>query len=167
MDAFVTALVGNAKNTPYFHLDGYMDRWWLAPHDNEDKVSARIHQILRSDTDVAMHDHPWSSISIVLDGGYWEVLPLSQDQHPARDALFHQVVWRAPGDVVQRRASDRHKILLPEGKSAWSLFIMGQWEKDWGFYDAEQGFMYWRDYLRDYTTSTSSDPAPGESARAR
>lgn len=163
MDSFVKALVENAKNTPYFHLDGYIDRWWLAPYEDGKPVSMRIHHIQRSDEGAFLHDHPWPSISIPLDSGYFEKLPLDQSQAPALDSAEYTVVWRAPGDVVSRKASDRHQILLDPGKEAWSLFIMGPWEKDWGFY-LPTGFVYWRDHLQQYEPD---DPPPGASAVAR
>lgn len=29
----VDKLIARAKRTPYFHLDGYMNRWWLVPYN--------------------------------------------------------------------------------------------------------------------------------------
>lgn len=33
----VDYLIRRAKRTPYFHLDGYMRRWWLVPYEREIK----------------------------------------------------------------------------------------------------------------------------------
>lgn len=33
----VNHLIERAKRTPYFHLDGYMNRWWLVPYERVEK----------------------------------------------------------------------------------------------------------------------------------
>lgn len=150
-------LIERAKQNPYFHLDGYMERYWLTPFDPDASSNIRIHRILRSDDDRAMHDHPWPSTSVILKGGYWEVMPLRQDQDPKLDMILFTREWRQAGDVVQRNAYTRHRIVMPENQECWSMFIMGRYEQKWGFYTPE-GKVYWRDYLNDYTSNTSSDP---------
>lgn len=150
-------LIEQAKQTPYFHLDGYMERYWLYPFQ-EGRVNTRIHHILRSDSDRHFHDHPWPSTSVILKGGYWEILPLDQNQPPELDEEFRKYHWRAEGDIITREAKHRHAIELPKGQTAWSMFIMGNMEQQWGFYLPE-GKQYWREYLNDYTTSTMTDPA--------
>lgn len=165
-DTMASALIEQSKATPYFHLEGYMERWWLqrpAGHGEQSDVSdrnqtghaARVHHILRSDSDRAFHCHPWPSTSIILLGGYWELLPLDQAQHPCSDAKYHRKLWREPGDVVQREATDRHRIILPEGQTAWSLFLMGDYEKSWFFHDAVRGKVPWREYLGEESRSVT------------
>lgn len=148
-------LVEQAKKNPYFHLDGYMERYWLYPFQN-DGMNIRIHHVLSSDKDRHHHDHPWPSTSIILQTGYWEIMPKDQEQDPSLDATEFVRIWRAPGDVVTRKATDRHSLELEPGTTAWSMFIMGPLEQKWGFY-TEEGKVYWRDYLNDYTTKTASD----------
>jgi hypothetical protein len=75
-------IIARAQRTPYFHLDGYMNRWWLfrigrGPVDYSGHVmprwlGGRVHQILRSDSDRHSHCHPWPYLTIILRGGYWE-----------------------------------------------------------------------------------------------
>lgn len=156
-------IINEAKRTPYFHLkDGdsgeiYMERYWLTPFDASASQNIRIHHIMRSDTDRAHHDHPWPSTSIILKGGFWELTPKDQSQPPALDEVEFNRDWRKPGDVIRRAAKDRHRLEIPPGGSCWTMFIMGKAEQDWGFYDKEQGWSYWRDYLQDYSTVTASD----------
>lgn len=149
----VDRIIARAKRTPYFHLDGYMERYWLyksgACEPNHTSVGVRIHRILRSDSDRHFHDHPWPSISIVLRGGYWEVMPESQSQEPFLDPYRWRRIWRGPGAIVFRRAHHRHRIEIPEGQDSWSMFIMGRYAKHWGFYTA-RGFIYWRTYLAQH-----------------
>lgn len=163
METFLQTLRAKVESTPYFHLDGYMERWWAtSAADVAHKVNVRLHHILRSDKDEHFHDHPWESISILIAGGYHEVTPTSQTQDPKLDRINNVTEWRGPGSIVHRKANDRHRILVPEGTTAWSLFITGEWEKDWGFYTPE-GFIYWRLYLNQW----DADPAPGEATEAR
>lgn len=150
--SIVDRIIARAKRTPYFHLAGYMERFWLfrdhagEGDEHHKRLAARVHHILRSDLDRHFHDHPWPTISIVLRGGYWEVVPSDQDQHPAFDPYRWRRVWRGPGAIVFRRARHRHRLEIPEGATAWSLFIMGRYAKKWGFYTST-GFVYWRTYL--------------------
>lgn len=144
-NVFVNWIIRRAQRTPYFHLPAYMERWWLRrppKHGAQDDVSEtrrtgwgiRVHHTMASDNDRALHDHPWSNISIVLRGGYWELMG---------DGNY---VWRAPGSIVVRRAADKHRLIIPKGSTCWSLFFMGRWQRDWGFWPS-WGWTYWRDYL--------------------
>ena len=155
--SLVDRLIARAKRTPYFNLEGYMERYWLLkPNGMKDEgepkrkllpdLGIRIHRILRSDTDRHLHDHPWGSMSIVLCGGYLEVMPLDPNQDPALDETQTIAVWRKPGAIVFRKAHSRHRLVLPEGKDCWSMFWTGPYRKGWGFYTA-QGFVPWRKYL--------------------
>lgn len=71
-----------------------------------------IHKILKSDLG-DLHDHYWSYITVILKGGYWET---------NENGSF----WRGPGYVGFRKASDRHSLRIPEGKSAWTLLFVGR-----------------------------------------
>jgi hypothetical protein len=164
MDDFVKALIERVQTTPYFHLDGYQERWWAQPCEEGQPLSMRVHHLLRSDTDAALHCHPWPNISVVMSGGYWDITPLSQDQHPSLDAASFKRVWCGPGAIVSRKATDRHRIEILDGSEAWSLFIMGAWERDWGFW-LPTGWVYWRDYLG--VPLAEPDPAPGSVSKAR
>lgn len=132
----------------------------------------RLHHIKRSDRDRTLHDHPAASISLVLENGYWEVLPYQPkdeldviDYHSQLDLLPYlrtdndkpyltemNIHWRAPGAIVVRRATDSHRIIIPNGSpGSVSLFIMFKRTNKWGFYpDIERGGMRkvpWREYL--------------------
>ena len=51
----------------------YLRRWWIIPRNR--LFNIYLHQILRSDDDRALHDHPWINCSIILKGRYMEVTP--------------------------------------------------------------------------------------------
>lgn len=88
-----------------------------------------IHKLCRSDYDRALHDHPWAFISLVLWGGYGE-------EH-------HEITWgndvhftghRGVGSIAYRPATWRHRVLIQEGKPAWTLVLMGPRVRRWGFW---------------------------------
>ena len=136
------AIIERAKRTPYIHLDGYMNRWWLLPY-NRFGIAARVHQILRSDEDRHPHDHPWWYVTIILRGGYWEITPVSA--RFSDDTWLATRRWRGPGSILFRRAQSFHCIELPTSwgevsDDCWTLFITGPKRKDhdpnhscWGF----------------------------------
>lgn len=44
-----------------------------------------------------------------------------------------QVHWRGPMDVIRRHAESLHRLVIPQGTQAWSLFIMRPKIREWGF----------------------------------
>jgi hypothetical protein len=78
-----------------------------------------LHEILRSDEDKCLHDHPWPFITIILRSGYREQLPSG-------------TFWRRPGTLLLRPARSAHRIEVD--KPAWSLVIVGRKWRAWGFF---------------------------------
>lgn len=169
LSQFAGKVINQGLSTPYIHLDGYMDRFWVTPNPKDDDLyeqtaSARLHHILRADTDLYMHDHPFDSVTLILAGGYVEIVPHDQKQDMLLDSTHWTSHIRQPGDIIFRKATDRHKIIsiAPDPYESWSLFMTGPWRQDWGFYTPE-GKVYWREYLNEW----GADPAPGTSVGAR
>lgn len=142
-------LLERAKRTPYWHLSGYMERFWIVPycyagseHDTgcgrvswrqplirilqECGIAARVHHILRSDKGREPHDHPWSYLTIVLRGGYRE------ERYDELGDLISSK-WHGPGSILWRPANSWHRLLIPNGETAWTLFITGRKGQIWGF----------------------------------
>lgn len=118
----------------------YLRRWWIVPRN--EGCNVYLHEILRSDDDRAGHDHPWANTSFLIDGEYEEVLfdPLE----PWREA---RRVRRVAGDVARREATDTHRLIVPEGGRAISLFMTGPKVRDWGFWCPDgRGWVHWRDF---------------------
>lgn len=112
----------------------YMRRWRFLP---DWLPGVRIHNILESDDDRALHDHPFSFVTIILKGGYWEYLADGSK------------TWHGPGSVLYRQAKTMHRIelrrdctvppnefhstcdgdLLP----AWTLVFRTRYFREWGF----------------------------------
>lgn len=126
----------------------YLRRWWLIPRNRFFNIY--LHEILRSDDDRALHDHPWWNVSIILKGGYVEHVPGGRHS-------------RTRGDIVFRRAKTAHRLELgvrlhvtdqPEADGVryefgdvpcWSLFITGPRVRQWGFHCAS-GWKHWREF---------------------
>lgn len=144
-------LINYAKRTPYYHLAGYMERFWLVPYTSAGSagrdddgtgvlrfrdhpvkallqkfMAARIHHILRSDLGRDPHDHPWPYVTIILKGGYFE-----QRFNDAGEKVSAK--WHGAGSILYRPAGSWHKLTLPPGETAWTLFITGKYQNKWGF----------------------------------
>lgn len=110
----------------------YMLRWWIIPKNPFFNIY--LHNILRSDDDRALHDHPWFNCSIVLSGGFFEVTPMGR-------------FWRKPGAIRFRSAWSLHRLelaldpsnVIPDSngdyapRPAWTLFVTGPVLRQWGF----------------------------------
>lgn len=121
----------------------YMRRWWVIPRNR--RFNIYLHNIVRSDDDRALHDHPWWNVSILLRGYYREVTP---------DGVF----TRGRGSIVFRRAEASHRLEV-DGPT-WSLFITGPNVREWGFW-CPQGWKHWRKFV-DMTDTGAVGPGCGE-----
>ena len=120
--------------------DPYIRRWWILPRNRWFNIY--LHNILRSDDDRALHDHPWWNVSIVLKGGYVEVLP---GPGGVTDPDTFRRIWRRPGSVLARRAGAAHRLEIHD-RSAWTLFITGPRIREWGFY-CPRGWVFWKRFV--------------------
>lgn len=161
-DTFVQDLIDRAQHTPYSHLEGYMNRWWVNPPKDGIQTTARIHQILRSDADRHLHDHPWDYTSVILRGCYIEERAIPGGDYHGR--LTEKTMYKA-GSVIQRVAADAHKLVLPDGP-VWSLFISGPYVQRWGFLTPE-GKVSWREYLGEAAVLDYESSNPFNSSEKR
>lgn len=115
--------------------DSYLHRWFLAPCNPN--ANLYLHHFLSSDPDV-MHDHPWNSTSIILEGSYIEVTPVGE-------------FLREPGTITTRKATDAHRIIVP-GEPVLSLFFTGPKVREWGFH-CPKGWIHWEEFhaIKDNT----------------
>ena len=95
----------------------YMKRWWVIPRNIIFNIY--LHQIIRSDDDRALHDHPFSNISLIIKGGYVE--------HTIAQGGVHYKTKREAGNVIARLATKAHRLeVLPfQAEPAKTLFITG------------------------------------------
>ncbi len=160
-------LIVRSLLTPYDHLDGYMERYWIVPNRRPSvgtgcgpvkftkrplawilqkfDIAIRAHRILKSDLDRAYHDHPWHFLSIIVEGGYTEVTPIID-----ASGLYigdKRTEYRT-GDILFRKDKQLHRLEL--AAPVWTLFITGPWRQHWGFFpNIETHKVYWRDYNGD------------------
>lgn len=134
-------LIKRAQLTPYFHLEGYMERWWIIRPHKWLPFSIRIHHILREDYDRSPHNHPWAFRTIILRGWYEEEFRVDAGS---------LLTLMEPGETCRRGTEDFHRIAAVSNGGVWTLFICGRKSCDWGFMvDGE--WVYWREYLNDWS----------------
>ena len=132
-------LIPQGREPDFVIGDHYMDRWFLIPRNK--LFNIYLHHIRHSDDDRALHDHPWWSISLCLDGWMTEVTTEPLESHYVYRRLVEM------GDLVFRSTEFRHRLEIADGSAgAWTLFITGPVVRTWGFY-CPQGWRAWYDYV--------------------
>ena len=124
----------------------YLQRWWIIPRNRWFNIY--LHRFLHDDEDSALHDHPYASMSWVLDRGYYEHSRTSID-------------WQPAGAIVFRRAATAHRIELKKRheltRTGWeaetpipavSLFFTGPRTREWGFH-CPNGWVPWFEFVDD------------------
>jgi hypothetical protein len=97
-----------------------------------------IHQILKSDEDADMHDHPWSFQSLILSGSYKESCKFA----PNFDSVIHSVF--NVGDVIKHEAEDAHRITI-QTPEVWTLVFTSGRTRYWG-YQTPSGWIGHKEY---------------------
>ena len=113
----------------------YMDRWivtFVTGHQ------LRLHHILRSDQGRDFHDHPFTCLTLILWGGYWEIRPrqwlqkVTGGRYPST-AVHYQ--WYGPGSCRKLLVDGvPHRVELQGGRTAWTLVWAWPKTKMWGFW---------------------------------
>lgn len=119
-------VIGNQDNP-------YMLRWYLIPRNR--LFNIYLHKIVRDDDDRALHDHPWISVSILLNGAYTEVTEKGRR------------VFKV-GSVIFRSHKYKHRLEVLDNKPCWTLFITGPKIRVWGFH-CLKGFVPWYDFVAE------------------
>jgi hypothetical protein len=129
-DEVVDGLDEKGKTVPY------LLRWFIKREEEGTGRRVYLHCFCRSDYDRALHDHPWSSTSIILEGEYLEHLQDGTVEH------------RKAGDVVSRSAEAQHRVELIGGRRCWTLFITGPKVREWGF-QCKDGWVHNNDFIEN------------------
>jgi hypothetical protein len=101
-----------------------------------------LHKFEHSDDDRALHDHPWWSVSFLLKGNISEIYYEADDldiPFEGRIPKEQYAKWLVP---FYRNAKYAHRVVL-HSEAAWTLFITGPHERDWGFY-CPRGWVGWK-----------------------
>ena len=122
----------------------YLERYYLFLRDRERfPFNIFLHKFLKSDPD-DVHDHPWPYATLILKGGYWEWIP--HFDTVGRKTGEYQV-WRGPGHFRISKANSFHRIELDPDITAWTLFMPGPKQRDWGFL-VQNKWVQWEQYLK-------------------
>lgn len=129
--------------------------------------SLKLHFILRSDDDRALHDHPWTFWTLMIAGGYWEEtfghVAKIGDEHSQTVVNGHatqtRLRWYGPGSFRICKSPHAHRLEL-ESFHEWTsessktkriyhpactLVLMFPKIREWGFH-TEKGWLRWFDF---------------------
>jgi hypothetical protein len=122
----------------------YLERYYVFLKErNRFPFNVFLHKFLKSDPD-DVHDHPWPYATLILKGGYWEWIPQFNGQG---QKIGEVAAWRGPGHFRIAPARSFHRIELDPAVTAWSLFMPGPKQRDWGFLVRNQ-WIQWEEYLK-------------------
>lgn len=153
-------LIKKAMKTPYQHLDGYMNRYWLfnkyeyTPGTDEagyDKrkykwlPSIRVHHILREDQGRDMHDHPWEARTIILKGFYTEH---RMQYYIGGGEYIAHLYARMAGDTAPLNLGEFHEITEVSYGGVWTMFFTWKYQGVWGFI-VDGVKIPWKQYLAE------------------
>lgn len=140
------AIIARAMCTPFFHLPGYMERWWVFnPYqDSHGQIierswlmrclpSIRVQHIMRADNERHRHDHPWNARTFILRGWYME----DRKGAPLRCCL--------EGTTARLGYGEYHRIVEVSPGGVWTLFITWKHQGTWGF-EVDGKKIPWREY---------------------
>jgi hypothetical protein len=133
------------KRIVYDRVDNepYLERYYLFLKERERfPFNVFLHKFLKSDPD-DVHDHPWPYATLILKGGYNEWLPQFDKQGRKIGEI---AVWRGPGHFRVCSANSFHRIELDPGITAWTLFMPGAKQREWGFL-VKNVWVQWEQYL--------------------
>jgi hypothetical protein len=118
--------------------DPYLLRWFVIPRNRIFNIY--LHKFIRSDDDRALHDHPWTNLSILLRGCYVE--------HTIASGGCNVAIKRVAGEWKLRLLGTfAHRLELVDGP-CWTLFITGPRYRAWGFHCPDSGWVHWEDFTK-------------------
>lgn len=112
----------------------YLDRWGI-----ETRIAGvYLHHIGAPDPGVDLHDHPWWFCSIILRGGYCEIIGEPRACHIDRRFTRWASAWpnlrkRDRWSVASVRLDQAHCIVTVR-PGTWTLVIRGPRVRTWGFH---------------------------------
>lgn len=122
----------------------YLERYYLFLKERDSfPFNVFLHKFLKSDPD-DVHDHPWPYATLILKGGYYEWIPQFNNKGQKISELQ---VWRGPGHFRICGANSFHRIELDPNVTAWTLFMPGAKQRDWGFL-VKNKWVQWEEYLK-------------------
>ena len=121
--------------------NGYLLRWYVIPRNPIFNIY--LHKFMADDDDRALHDHPWVSLSCLIEGSLVEHTPKGR-----RLIREGQWVWRWPLTAHRIQVASYVRAGRIARKEAWTLFITGPRLRVWGFH-TPSGWVPWTKYVND------------------
>jgi hypothetical protein len=90
-----------------------------------------------------------------LKGGYYEWVPKFNSNKEMIGEIRH---WRGPGHFRVCGSNSYHRIELKPGVTAWTLFMPGPHNREWGFLVNNKWIQH-EQYLKDRNEQTQNQPA--------
>jgi hypothetical protein len=119
----------------------YMLCWWWLPRNRFFNVY--IHKMLKDDDDRALHDHPWPSLSHMVDGTIIEHYLVQV----AGVGAYTETRTLSKGDWIWRPTSFAHRLAVPsQDDLPMTIFITGPRIRKWGFH-CPKGWRHWMDFV--------------------
>lgn len=93
-----------------------------------------IHRFVKSDPDRGYHDHPWKrALSFILCGGYDERIVHKGDELDSEGKPKYVTHRRNRFTFNYLNGADvYHRVMIKEGKDAWTIFFFQKRSKVWG-----------------------------------
>ncbi len=110
----------------------YLHRWVIR-RSPVGRWSIYLHHFVASDWSLDMHDHPKPFLSIGLAGGYVE-------ETPGRSRSF-DAPW-----IRMFSADHVHRLWVDPDRTCWTLVVVGEVEREWGFYNGGD-WIHWEKYV--------------------
>lgn len=127
----------------------YLERYYLFLKDRKKfPFNVFLHKFIKGDPD-DVHDHPWPYATLILKGGYYEWTAEFNSQGEKVREVRH---WRGPGHFRICSANTFHRIELKESVAAWTLFMPGPQQREWGFL-VDNKWIHNDLYLKEKATS--------------
>lgn len=105
--------------------DAYLERYHVASLFG---FKIWLHRFIRNDSDRHLHNHPWHALSVILTGGYREIVALKGYRN-------WDIVDYKRGNFNLIKADKTHRILQVE-PNTWTLMLVSpRTGKGWSFVD--------------------------------
>jgi len=151
IDRLIARIMGRAPDLVIGESERpYLRRWWVIPRNRVFNIY--LHEILRSDDDRALHDHPWFNLSVILRGWYVE--------HTIRAGGVNRRRVRRAGAIKARTPWSAHRLEVKE--PCLTLFITGPRLRHWGFHCPDAGWVHWRDFTNQEDSGATIGRGCGE-----
>lgn len=137
-------LCGEAGGLKYFPEGQRSMRWWQKALTWLPCVY--LHRFVASDSDVELHNHPWTATALILSGGYIEERRGVRFDECGNEHYRIDTKTCLPWSFNRLGADTYHRVLLIGG-DCWTVIKIGEKVQTWGFWHPEtHEFVHWKEH---------------------